>query len=663
MSMFPCQNPSCKSFGTPHPNCRCEGGLAEGGDVSFCARSQPHKAGCQYFAEGGEADFIPDDKFVADQGPDFVSDTEFTPDPETSIAPEFVPDDEFAPDDANKYDSIPQQIGAGLEGVAQGIAGPLAPAAEIGLSKLGVPGLSAQDIAARQAANPATHALGETAGLIGSLALGTGEAALVGKAAATVADATKLADATSMAAKIGVGALKGAIETGLFQAGDNITKSILGTGDPGESFSSILSSGALGAITGGLGGAVAKGLTDIGASGGGTKLHSFLAGVGESAQGLDPAESYARYLNPQSYEAGAKWWGRKTALISAGAGLAALHDVKRGWDDDNLDEGLIDAAETIAKGAGLSYAVKKISAPAGAALLKAISNGEMSPRGLFQVMDYADKAASGAQKMSRAVESLFKVGGQQLIDKYDFEKGRSKLEDWIDNGGVDGDLMDAQHEQNSPPPGQYADGGEVAQEEEEKPSRLYPPAAIANTFPEQNLMAQMAKTRVSNYLTSLKPPVNPSKLPFDFEPDQTMAKKNYKRALDIALQPLSIMSEINSGTIEPDHVKHLNALYPEVSQALQQKITENIVKSQLKDERPTFAVRQGLSLFMGTPLSSELTPQNMSAAQGALAGQQAQQQASGAPAPKGKSGTSHLSKSDQSFLTGNQSLVKRQQRG
>lgn len=57
MSYLPCENPQCKSYGKPHPNCRCHGGMAHGGTVErFCASMRPHQAGCEYFAAGGEVE-------------------------------------------------------------------------------------------------------------------------------------------------------------------------------------------------------------------------------------------------------------------------------------------------------------------------------------------------------------------------------------------------------------------------------------------------------------------------------------------------------------------------------------------------------------------------------------------------------------------------------
>lgn len=49
----PCLNPSCKSYGSPHPNCNC---YAEGGMVgNYCDSKRKHESDCQYFKDGGAA--------------------------------------------------------------------------------------------------------------------------------------------------------------------------------------------------------------------------------------------------------------------------------------------------------------------------------------------------------------------------------------------------------------------------------------------------------------------------------------------------------------------------------------------------------------------------------------------------------------------------------
>lgn len=58
MSYAPCKNPNCKSFGKPHPNCRCYGGMADGGEVGFCNDTRSHNKDCEYFSDGGQVEPI-----------------------------------------------------------------------------------------------------------------------------------------------------------------------------------------------------------------------------------------------------------------------------------------------------------------------------------------------------------------------------------------------------------------------------------------------------------------------------------------------------------------------------------------------------------------------------------------------------------------------------
>lgn len=50
----PCLNPNCSSNGQSHPNCKCYGGMAEGGMAkSICSAKGKHQQDCQYYADGG----------------------------------------------------------------------------------------------------------------------------------------------------------------------------------------------------------------------------------------------------------------------------------------------------------------------------------------------------------------------------------------------------------------------------------------------------------------------------------------------------------------------------------------------------------------------------------------------------------------------------------
>lgn len=174
-----------------------------------------------------------------------------------------------------KYSTPGQQLGTLAEGVAQGALGPIATAAEEGLSKLGVPGMTAEDRSARAETNPVEHGVAEVGGFAApaiaslggsallraglevpaalSIASKFGQAPLIAKAGEAVASGLGLGgEGASVASRLAAGATKMATELGAFQAGDEATKAI--NQDPnasvGSAASHILLSGLLGGVAG-----------------------------------------------------------------------------------------------------------------------------------------------------------------------------------------------------------------------------------------------------------------------------------------------------------------------------------------------------------------------------------------------------------------------------
>lgn len=287
----------------------------------------------------------------------------------------------------------------------------------------------------------------------------------------------------------------------------------------------------------------------------------------------------------------------------------------------------------------------------------------MGHSGLHGLLDMAEKSSDkslenyqrsikrGQKKMDMKIDHMFS-GGKS--DKEDHEKAIKSIDEWIDKGGIMHDIQQFQASQSQP--AMFAGGGDV--QHVQQTSRLDDPH-ISNAYPSQNVLLQTAKGRMSNYLTGLKPQKNTPKLAFDDEPDTSKQKKSYDRAVKMAVDPLRILDKIKHGTIEPEHIEHLKCLHPEVDQALQKKITEKITHAQLKGEKPSYKVRQGLSLYLGVPLSGEMSPQSIQAAQATFQNKQQQPQGGGG-APK--KSTSSLTKSDDAFLTGNQARAARQQK-
>lgn len=654
---LPCKNPSCKSHGRPHPNCRCYGDMADGGEVEqFCSEDRAHQSGCEYFAEGGDVSF---DSMVDDstQTPDTQNFDEMKEDKPANPVQDF----DSIQDDSDKYSTPAQKLGAAAEGVAQGVAGPLATWSEKHI--LGIP---EEDIAGRQKANPLIHGTAETAGLAGSMFIPLGgQLGVAAKAADAFAHYLELG-------KVGSAIVKGAISNGMIKGFDETSDYIMGK-DPDKAFASRLIDSGASALFGGALGAgtsgAAKGLQSLAESKLGGKISGVLAGIASAAQEplesarIDLGGSHIKELAEkgllphgmkyEDYKLGQKIFdlGLKNPTKGAGPAIGGYIGGKFGHAETGMYAGY-QYADKIGKQLEkwITHPLsKKYIAPV---VFKIMSNGNAS--GLSEVLDMTNGMSKGTKALGLGIDSLFKAGSvktsnevsQKLLDKFD---------DYIKNGGYDQNVQQQIYDQNKTDQiDQYAKGGPIV-----KNNVTSQPDGIETHYPEQNMLLNMARGRVSNYLKSIRPPEESQKLPFDDNPDTSQQKKNYMKALAISIKPLSVLDEVGKGTIEASHIKHLSSMYPEVVNLLQEKITKRIIKDQLDNKKPSSKIRQGLSMLMRSPLSGEYTPQNIQAAQSVfiMKGNQQKSQPSG-----GNGSASKLTKSDQSYLTGGQALQRRSQK-
>lgn len=672
---LPCKNKSCKSHGVPHPNCQCYGDdMAEGGEAKpFCSKVRAHQKGCEYFADGGDT-LVPDGP-IMDPEPELVPDAPIV-DPEPSD--ELVPDgpimdpEPMAPegDDANinlspadlqakmiaaahpngisSYETPNQQLATVAEGAAQGIAGPLATLAETKLL-----GVDPEDIKARQAANPGEHGLAEAGAFAGSMLGGVGEAKLIGKAA-------EMAGKIAQYGSKGRGAIKGAVELGLIHGSDEASKAILGQGPPEDAVNPYLAHGApllFGALMGGAGAYLANKAVRAVEGPLFKRIESaqhFLAGAGMKAEGMalpkaatDAMKAGHKFIDEAIGGAAGEEIGRKIGkkagmyvpIVGKPIGVRVGQTVGK-----KLLQPLL---------GGVADKFGEYTVPTVVRWLQNGANGS-----IFNMLDYAKKVHEGTSLINNSVEALFTGAASQAPAVAAGEL--DKLRAYSDNGGFDASVREeneGQHESEQ----SFAEGGDV-KAKPKKASIHDDHAHIAENMPDQNHLIQTAKARISGYLSSMRPQQHAPKLAFDDHPDDRQQKKDYGKALEIAANPLGVLGHVGSGTIDPDHLKHLSAMYPELTGHLQKKITERIVKDQMDDKKPSFKVRQGLSLFMGTPMSGEFTPQSIQAAQAVFSTDAKQRQKDEPEASPSKGSKAALSKSERAYLTDDQARMARQQR-
>jgi hypothetical protein len=458
MSYLPCENPDCKSYGQPHPNCRCHGEMAEGGDASpFCSQKRPHQKGCDLFAEGGEAspDFIPDEgnapAAVGGGQPAQETDPDFIPDEETAPAapgggepaiqeedPDFIPDDEAT-------------------GVMDKVGGAIKSAFKDKLANEPAPG---EKWTTPENVSDMSKQYEEAFG-VGSMITGGGVAKVAEGAAEKIVGEAAL--------KSGSTWIKTAIANGLIQSTDEVDKWILGQGDQNEAvgakFARVGFATGIGALFGKLGEVAPNKLAQIAESKTGQKLEYFLYGLANAAKqgGREVPEALSGAASA-GYKAGHKFFDKISGKLLP-ATLGATAEGYEGYKEDGILGGVKGAAMGTIHGlvasklSGVaSKAVQKYAAPT---ILRVLANGNLT--GITGAMDHVAEMAAGSKLVNSSVESLVRtgsLGAAKMFDTYGDEKKRQKVIDWLENGGTNAEIRDEMGKQSEAPQ-PFAEGGKV----------------------------------------------------------------------------------------------------------------------------------------------------------------------------------------------------------
>ncbi len=222
------------------------------------------------------------------------------------------------------------------------------------------------------------------------------------------------------------------------------------------------------------------------------------------------------------------------------------------------------------------------------ATAKLLSSGgtPANPSGFKSMMDYISQAIKGNNLINRTVDSLFEGAALPLSSHIlQSDKDREKLD------------KNLQALQSNPSPLFDIHGD------------------LGHYLPDHAAQAAQTASNAVNYLNSLRPgTTQPNPLDKPVEPT-VIQKEAFNQALDIANQPLSILKSLKDGTITPIQIKHLQAIYPGLYQKISQKLTNGIIDSVHNEKNIPYHTKMGLSLFLGQPLDSTMTPQGIMAAQ------------------------------------------------
>jgi len=287
-----------------------------------------------------------------------------------------------------------------------------------------------------------------------------------------------------------------------------------------------------------------------------------------------------------------------------------------------------------------------------------------APEAAGSALNFAASASRGAARLTNGINSLFQAGGSQAIDAYASEDQKNKLDEQVEKGELNQQITaQAQRDQNAPVQ-HFAEGGEV-KNPMELPPQSQPAKPIFKgmkhfdrAMPEQAMLLASAKTRVGNYLNSLKPRSGGPNLAFAAEAPTAHRSRSYQKALGLAVQPAGILNHMKQGTLTPELMGHFKSMWPEVHDYMSKQLTKKITESQLAGEKPSYRVRQSMSLFLGTPLDGTLTPQAIQSIQAMYAPRPATPPP-GVPPKRQTKNTSKLGEISKDHFTQDQAAAQR----
>lgn len=567
--------------------------MAKGGyPENFCKSDRSHLSDCQYFAGGGEVAGLP---------------AGFELEPEVS-APSGLPAGFEMEED--KYGSLGQQALTAVEGIGEGIAGPLFTAAER-MTGLTTP----EDMRARREVNPAVHGAGQVAGFVGSAFIPGGQAGLLAKAGAGAAKIAGLAKPVTALTKIGSAGVKAATEMALFQSGDELSKLIME--DPNQSFQTAVTNVGLATAMGAGGGMAFGSINPLWEATGGPKLTQFAKDFGDrlrSRMAGEGAEAAAASFGDtlQNRMAGVVPAVTEEVEITAGAKLADKmieHGFKK-MGSENLGKMAGKAMGATVGGAiGISG-----GGPWGGALGALIGERALAPffdsvlpkiarplldgladgPALKSAMQYGMAIARGQRILNSAIKDVFKPGSEVLMTKLiPTEKDREKL-------------LERLEEIKSDPEQQFimSDG-----------------ERFVNYMPEHGGARGATLGAAFEYLENAKP--KSKKIgPLDQVREPSQAEKSdFENTLNLAQQPAVIFPKIKDGSVTGRDIELIQAIYPALYNVAVQKLTSEMMDRVSKGEDIPYRTRVGLSKFLGEPLDATMLPGSILAAQTSVGAQ------------------------------------------
>lgn len=213
-------------------------------------------------------------------------------------------------------------------------------------------------------------------------------------------------------------------------------------------------------------------------------------------------------------------------------------------------------------------------------IVKPLIEKDVNAIGAKAAVDYGMNVVKGMKLIDTTTKGIFKSGTSRVLpdaaqsDKFKREKLESAIQHY-----------------NKDPQAMTNVGG-----------------SVGHYMPDHAVAMGASISNIVKFLSSIKPHSTPA-LPLDKpRPVSQAVQSQYDRALDIAQQPLTVVDAIKQGTLTSHDIIALQVMYPQLYQGLKSKVMNAMVDHVSKEGTIPYGTRLGLSLFLGQPLDSTMTP-------------------------------------------------------
>lgn len=268
------------------------------------------------------------------------------------------------------------------------------------------------------------------------------------------------------------------------------------------------------------------------------------------------------------------------------------------------------------------------------ALLKFMgSSSEISASKFKAAIDFVHSVQKGEAALNKGANGIFKVGSERV------------LSGWVPSAADRIKLDKVALQQQNDPEALAQSGNEVG-----------------HYMPEQGAELSASAARIVSYLANNRPGSTPA-APLDTKMKPSpIEEAQYNKVLDLALNPLILLDKVKNGSVTMQDLTAVKSMYPDLFNRIVFKVGKEMNDVIAKGKQVPYQTRIGVSLLMGQPMDSTMSPAAMAVTNPMPQILPQMPQGASMPKSKGRPSAPELQKLPQAYRTPNEARQQRMQK-